>query len=264
MQPSSLIVIRSRAAIAAAAALLLASPAGAGPPEAGSADAPPPETSKAHVFQIAHRLWNSAKTTGTARAGFFPSPQLPSPLGRGAWIGAVSVVLEPLLSNVESCTVLLGEAAVCVFSKETTALNLRGLVSQLTGFGVDEYTTFWIEAWGGDGGDGEACCEYGGPGGSGGYAQIMTTLDDFETAFNGAHEIYYYLGLNGTSGAWAGGDGGTATYVNVNGLYRYDVTTLYTLLLAGGGGGGGAGRGVYVCHSYVRGETGGDGGVAIA
>ena len=130
-------------------------------------------------------------------------------------------------------------------------------------------TTFWIETWGGDGGDGNVCCDKGGPGGKGGYAQIITTLDAFETAFSGQQDIYYYLGFNGTSDSNAGGDGCTATTVTVNDLFESDMTLKDTLLLAGGGGGGGAGRGKTVCYdsnggqSYVFGETGGDSGAVI-
>jgi hypothetical protein len=191
--------------------------------------------------------------------------------------GGASTIREPIkaqvlrtathLSNGPTCTTTPGETAVCQFDSTTTAVDIATLVSELSGYGVSANTAFWIEAWGGDGSDGNVCCDFGGTGGQGGYAQMTTNLTAFNSQF-GTTEIYYYLGLNGTYSANAGGDGGTATLLTTNDLFENDASLDDTLLIAGGGGGGGAGRGEeHVCPGtsagYVFGENAGNGGIVF-
>lgn len=192
--------------------------------------------------------------------------------------GGASTLREPLRAQMEtladnllaatSCANLVitpGDVATCAINKTMSAIDLAAVVNQLSGLGVTDDTAFWIQAWGGDGSNGNVCCTYGGRGGQGGYAQTTTSLSALESAY-GTTELYYYLGLNGTFSADAGGDGGTATLVTVNDLTRGDVALADTLQIAGGGGGGGAGRGkANVCgmDSRIAGGAGGNGASAF-
>jgi hypothetical protein len=167
-------------------------------------------------------------------------------------------------------TIVPGDVATCTVNKTTSAIDLAPVVDFLSAFGVTDDTAFWIQAWGGYGSNGNVCCEWGGRGGQGGYAQTTTSLSAFESAY-GTTELYYYLGTNGTFARDAGGDGGTATLATVNDLTQSAVDLADTLLMAGGGGGGGAGRGTNVCGGgflnppvRIRGAGGGAGAVAFS
>jgi hypothetical protein len=167
-----------------------------------------------------------------------------------------------ILATGLTCTANPGNVAVCQVDKDVSAADLASVVQTLSGYGVTENTIFWIQAWGGDGGNGNVS-GFGGEGGKGGYAQTTTTLSAFQTAF-GTTEFYYYLGYHGTTGANAGGDGGTATLMTLNDLSTANVSLPDTLLIAGGGGGGGGGRGASVCEGqYIYGEDGGAGATAL-
>jgi hypothetical protein len=110
------------------------------------------------------------------------------------------------------CTIDAGFAASCQLAKGASTLDLAALVQGLSGVGVTAQTIFWVQAWGGNGSDGNVCCTRGGRGGRSGrsgYAQTTTTLSAYHDAFDTTH-LYYYLGLSGTFAADAGGDGGTA------------------------------------------------------
>jgi hypothetical protein len=189
--------------------------------------------------------------------------------------GGASTLREPIeaqvlatadnLATTADCTIVDDDGiAVCQLDKDTSAVDLAALVDDLSEFGVTDDTIFWIEAWGGNGGDGNVCCERGGRGGRGGYAQTTTTLNAYQAAF-GTTEMYYYLGLYGTFAADAGGDGGTATLATANDLAEENVDIAETLVIAGGGGGGGAGRGKSVCPDAlgfsipINGGNGGSG-----
>ena len=174
--------------------------------------------------------------------------------------GELGTLYTNLTTGLGCWAVIPGEGVVtCTLSKTTSAIDLADVVSALVSSGVTEDTPFWIQAWGGDGSGGNVCCTYGGRGGPSGYAQMTTSLRGFESAY-GTTELYYYLGLNGTVAANAGGDGGTATLVTVNDVATSGVVLADTLLIAGGGGGGGAGRGKkYVCDGLytIHGAVGG-------
>jgi hypothetical protein len=195
--------------------------------------------------------------------------------------GGSSTLREPLKAEVQtladnlmagtSCAELAitaGEVATCAVSKTTSAIDLAAVVQQFSTFGVTAATTVWIQAWGGDGSHGNT--SNGGSGGPGGYAQTTTSVNDLVASY-GTSELYYYLGLNGTVAANAGGVGGTATLAPVTDLTAEQPSLDDTLLLAGGGGGGGGGRGTYTaCGNLdaaeltVLGGSGGAAGVAIA
>lgn len=186
--------------------------------------------------------------------------------------GGASTLREPpkahaqtLADNVTaetSCADLIikpGDSATCSVKKTTSAIDLASIVDQLSEHGVTDDSAFWIQAWGGNGSDGNVCCNRGGPGGQGGYAQTTTSLSAFESAY-GTTELYYNLRLPGTFSANAGGDGGTATLVTANDLAQSDVRLADTLLIAGGGGGGGAGRGSGSACAGIASIFGGAGG----
>jgi hypothetical protein len=147
--------------------------------------------------------------------------------------GGASTLREPIeaqvlatqdnLAPTANCTIVEDEAiAVCQLDKGTSAVDLAALVDQLSDLGVTDETIFWIQAWGGHGGDGNVCCSRGGRGGRGGYVQTTTTLGAYQAAF-GTTEMYYYRGLYGTFAADAGGDGGTATLATANDLATENV-----------------------------------------
>jgi hypothetical protein len=189
--------------------------------------------------------------------------------------GGASTLREPIEADVlrtvhdltagMTCTANPEDVAVCQVDKGVSALDLASVIQQLSGYGVTSDTIFWIQAWAGDGSNGNVCCTSGGRGAQGGYAQTTTTLNAIQKAFR-TTDLHYYLGLNGTFSADAGGDGGTATLVTVNDLTKSRVEPAATLLIAGGGGGGGAGRGAKnVCggNSTVKGRDGGAGATAL-
>ena len=192
--------------------------------------------------------------------------------------GGSSTLREPLKAGVQQLvdnlmagtgcadlSIVPGDVATCSVNKTISAIDLAALVDQLSDFGVTDDTTFWIQAWGGNGSNGNVCCNFGGRGGTGGYAQVTTSLNALRSWYR-TTELYYYLGLNGTFGGSAGGDGGTSTLVTINDLTQGGVRLVRTLLIAGGGGGGGAGRGARVCAGQFRiiGSGGGAGGVVFS
>jgi hypothetical protein len=92
--------------------------------------------------------------------------------------GGASTLREPLKAQVQtlvdnltaetSCgtlTINPGETATCTVNKNSSAIDLATVVDQLSAFGVTDDTTFWIPAWGGDGSNGNVCCDFGGKGG---------------------------------------------------------------------------------------------------
>jgi hypothetical protein len=196
--------------------------------------------------------------------------------------GGASTLREPLKAQVQtlvdnlmaetscsSLTITPGDVATCSVNKTVSAIDLEALVDLLSVFGVTvtDDTAFWIQAWGGDGSNGNVCCDFGGRAGQGGYAQMTTSLGALKSSY-GTTELYYYLGIKGLFARDSGGDGGTATLLTVNDLTESDVDVADTLLIAGGGGGGGAGRGTRVCGQFnsqvIEGAEGGAGAAAFA
>ena len=57
------------------------------------------------------------------------------------------------------CTIAPRRTASCQLDKGTSAVDLAALVDSCPIFGVTDDTTFWIQAWAGDGGDGNVCCD---------------------------------------------------------------------------------------------------------
>ena len=168
------------------------------------------------------------------------------------------------LKGVLDCTTT-SDTAVCKVQRNVSALDLSLVVNQLSNLGVTNDTIFWIQAWGGNGSNGNVCCNEGGMGGISGYAQTSTTLTAFLNAYKQT-DLYYYLGYNGTFSANAGGDGGTATLVTLNDLTEEKLDLNDTLLMAAGGGGGGAGRGkAGACGGVevIFGEDGGAGATVL-
>jgi hypothetical protein len=160
----------------------------------------------------------------------------------------------------------IGETtATCRLDTTKSAINLETLVDDLSAEGVTDDTILYIEVWGGNGGNGNVCCNEGGTGGMGGYAQTTTTLTAIKDAYQTA-TLHYYMGVTGASAVpSAGGDGGTASMMTANNLFTDQATLAETLVVAGGGGGRGTTK---ACASPtqkdVLGGGGGHGGVAIA
>jgi hypothetical protein len=234
-------------ASSAASMLLWASPAGAGSSKAGPASALSPATicenaklraagtyasCLMRVLTEANAQGHDASEGEFARcdAGFDRAFEHAEAGGACHTPGGASILREPIkaqilataghLATMANCTIADdGGMAVCQLDKDTSAVDLAALVDRLSQFGVTDQTIFWVQAWAGDGGDGNVCCERGGRGGRGGYAQTTTTLSAYQAAF-GTTDMYYYLGLYGTFAADAGGDGGTATLATANDLPR--------------------------------------------
>jgi len=153
-----------------------------------------------------------------------------------------------------------------------TSVDVASLVSQLGSEGITSGTPIWIQAWGGQGGMG------GGyntgsraSGGSGGFTQTVATLDQLESTY-GTSTLYYYTGDGGlnhgsSSSDNPGGDGGASSVVASADLSSatpsIDVENPAqgNVLLLAAGGGGGAGENQ---SPYDVGDSGGDGGVAVA
>lgn len=125
---------------------------------------------------------------------------------------------------------------------------------------INDNTAMWIQAWGGDGGNGGgSSCR--GERGLGGYAQLETRIQEYYYYF-GQYYMYYYLGSDGSNAhnscevdKVSSGTGGAATLVTLN-IGTSEEGTLAiddVLLLSGGGGGGG-----------IVGNDGGAGGVAMS
>jgi hypothetical protein len=181
-----------------------------------------------------------------------------------------------ITAELGGCTALniSSQFATCTLGVGSRAVDLPAVLNAINNVGgnVNNNTPFYIEAWGGDGGAGNT--NNGSRGGYGGYAQTTTTTSAVAATYK-TTELYYFLGQNGTGGANAGGDGGTATMITTNDLATEQASIPDALLIAGGAGGGGAGRdkecacgcdsnGQGQENGYVLGALGGDGGAAIA
>jgi hypothetical protein len=201
----------------------------------------------------------------------------------GGALRVLSAIKEQALSTftnivaTQPCAALYidSDHATCLLSTSASSIDLEAMLDQVnTALSVTQpnhppvgdSTTLWIQAWSGQGGNGDDIGGLGneGDGGNHGYAQTTTTVGDIDQAF-GVTQLYYYLGRPGSAGLQTGGDGGTATFVSaVDATTTADVLAK-TLLVAGGGGGGGAGNssGGGNCK-FETGFTGGGGAVAIS
>jgi hypothetical protein len=230
----------------------------------------PSEDSIARCDDHFRRVVEQAEAGGTCH-----TPGNPSVLGDPIKALARAAALG-ITSELGGCAALniTSEFATCTLDPASRAIGLDAVIDAINGIGsnIDNNTTLYIEAWGGNGGAGNT--SNGSRGGNGAYAQTTTTTNAIATTY-GTTELYYFLGLNGTGAANAGGDGGTATMVTTNDLATEQANIADTLLIAGGGAGGGAGRGKFCacgCDSngqgqedgHVLGALGGSGGTAIA
>jgi hypothetical protein len=228
----------------------------------------PSEDSIAQCDDHFRRVVEQAEAGGTCHTPGNPSV-LGDPIKALARAAALGITAE-----LGGCTALniTSQFATCTLGSGGRAVDLAAVIDAINnvGGGVNNNTTLYIEAWGGDGGAGNT--GNGSRGGYGGYAQTTTTTGAIAATY-GTDELYYFLGLNGTGAANAGGDGGTATMITTNDLATEQANIADTLLIAGGAGGGGAGRAKQeACgypeppqqDGYVLGALGGDGGTAIA
>ncbi len=126
---------------------------------------------------------------------------------------------------------------------------------------IDEATTTWMQARGASGGNGTDNSVGGGSGtgGIGGFAQMITSISDYEGKF-GHSQIYYYLGKVGSHDD-SGGSGGASTMV-LDVEPDGSLNENQIVLIAGGGGGGSEGSAFY--SGSKKGGTGGAGGFAYA
>ncbi|MEO1058427.1 MAG: hypothetical protein AAFY28_16085, partial [Actinomycetota bacterium] len=163
-----------------------------------------------------------------------------------------------------SCTAeAIGSAGdvyvVCELSTSASAVDL----AMLPGFTAGSDSPVWIQAWGGTGGTGSTT-EFNAPepGGAGGFTQLVTSLDEYESNY-GSTTLHYALGKAGrndipnNSGQLpTGGSGGAATILT---SVDPTVTALdlesNVVAIAGGGGGG---------NMFGPGPGGGQGGVALS
>ncbi|MEO1057397.1 MAG: hypothetical protein AAFY28_10830, partial [Actinomycetota bacterium] len=154
----------------------------------------------------------------------------------------------------------------CVLSDQAAVVDLATLLPG----GVDRNAPIWIQAWGGKGGDSGAATPDGSsaPGGAAGFAQTITSIDDYEQRF-ATTNLYYALSdwaaAENTDDPAAGrqGDGGASTIVSsINPAGALDVNS-NVLVIAGGGGGA-----AVACPQYgqapCQAAAGGAGGVALA
>lgn len=161
-----------------------------------------------------------------------------------------------------------GDQVTCWLNKpgENTAVstvNLPALLTQLQTTPecapcaqITTETVLWLQAWGAGGGTSS--------GGSGGFAQTVTSIADLEST--GTLNLHYYLAQGGTHHSASGGQGGAATIVTAQ-----DLTTnpsdepeqSMIILIAGGGGGGGGKDGACVVGTASP-HAGGQGGIAIS
>ena len=136
-----------------------------------------------------------------------------------------------------------GESAVCQLqSTATCGADLSQVVDEVNVFfsEVTTATPFWMQALGGSGGS----AKDGKGGGSAGYAQTTTSVNDILNEFNST-QIFYFIGENGPRGGeTCGGGGGAATLVTMEDLSlnpgQSPDGSQVLLLAAGGGGAGGA------------------------
>ncbi len=165
-------------------------------------------------------------------------------------------------NDYATCTATSDVLVTCTLKAvpNQTSLNLvtdiLPLANQVN-TAVNPNTAMWVQAWGGAGGEGQQFgLEHGGHGGSGGFAQTITTINDYQARY-GTTTLYYYLGDHGkTKIAFSGGGGGGAGTIVA--ATDHDFSTSNVLLDAGGGGGGSEANIPYV------GWNGSNGGSAIA
>ena len=148
---------------------------------------------------------------------------------------------------------------------ESTTVNsfdLDTIVSQLSAFQVTADTVVWIQVWGAEGDNGYK----GGASGQAGYAQMITSISDLESAGYGS-VLYFYLGQHGTHNKESGGQGGASTILTNENLSTNPSTnpdSSQILMIAGGSGGGGGEITVTGTGCETYGKDGGDGGIAFA
>ena len=143
-------------------------------------------------------------------------------------------------------------------STTVNSVDLNMIVSQLSAFQVTGDTVVWIQVWGARGGEGYK----GGATGQAGYAQMITSVSDLESADYGS-VLYFYLGEHGTQNTDSGGQGGAATILTNENLSANPSTnpdSSQILMIAGGSGGGGGANHAIACDT--AGKDGGDGGIA--
>ena len=102
-------------------------------------------------------------------------------------------------------------------AKSTTvnSVDLNDIITQLGSLGVTADTVVWFQIWGAHAGKGSG--KPGGTGGEGGYAQMITTVNEFKNPPGGAARgsvIYFYLGQQGTHNTNSGGQGGASTFMS--------------------------------------------------
>jgi hypothetical protein len=119
------------------------------------------------------RAFELAKADGSCRI----------PGGAAALRIRVEADLRAIVESLEAATscadlVITDESAVCLVSKSTSTFDFAPLIGELSGFGVNDSTTVWIQAWGGNGSRGNVE-SHAGAGGVGGYAQMTTSLRAF-------------------------------------------------------------------------------------
>ena len=183
--------------------------------------------------------------------------------------GGDDMVQEDPTTDPSACAKLNYDAAqglvtcqITVPGESTTvnSFDLDTIVNQLSAFQVTGDTVVWIQVWGAKGGGGYE----GGSSGQAGYAQMITSVSDFESA-GYSSVIYFYLGQHGTHNTDSGGQGGAATILTNENLSANPSTnpdSSQILMIAGGSGGGGGENGQDLCDT--DGKDGGDGGIAFA
>src|SRR5215208_6070447 len=144
---------------------------------------------------------------------------------------------EIAMSGSETCSVDATGKVTCTLSSGASSIDLSTVLSdgQALNSALNSGSAIVITAFGGAGGDGRD--EPVGRGGSGGSAQMVTTLAALNSRY-GTTKIYYYLGSQGST-EHPGGKGGASTIVSVADLSSTAATLENVLLIAGGGGGGG-------------------------
>src|SRR5262245_52802505 len=118
---------------------------------------------------------------------------------------------EIAMSGSETCSVDATGKVTCTLSSGASSIDLSTVLSdaQALNSAITSGSAIVITAFGGSGGDGHD--EPVGRGGSGGSAQMVTTLAALSSRY-GTTKIYYYLGSQGST-EHPGGKGGASTIV---------------------------------------------------
>ncbi|MEM9515592.1 MAG: PA14 domain-containing protein [Actinomycetota bacterium] len=153
----------------------------------------------------------------------------------------------------------------CVLPTNATEVDLTTLPF------IANDVPFWVQAWGGQGGESggvDPDSAANGAGGAAGFAQTVMSLSDYESRFDRT-TLHYLIGDRGTAFQWdedasASGGGGAATVVTaVPASDTPFVIELDVVAIAGGGGGG-----AVACPTYAQqpcpSAAGGAGGIAMA